>query len=80
MPSIRIRRSFSPTLLSCAGLKLTALDIEWAMGVTPRGSYPRDLLDASKKFWTGSLLLGTPLQVSLAYPSADGSSPGWPTK
>jgi hypothetical protein len=64
---------FADTLIR-AGLKLTALDIEWAMGVTPRGSYARDLLDASKVLDLYALL-GTPLQVSLAYPSADGGDP-----
>ncbi|HEY1379372.1 MAG TPA: endo-1,4-beta-xylanase [Gemmataceae bacterium] len=61
---------FADTLIR-AGLKLAALDIEWVMGVTPRGSYCRDLLDASRVLDLYALL-GTPLQVSLAYPSSKG--------
>jgi hypothetical protein len=61
---------FADTLIR-AGLKLAALDIECVMGVSPRGSYSRDLLDASKVLDLYALL-GTPLQVSLAYPSASG--------
>jgi hypothetical protein len=64
---------FADTLLR-AGLKLSALDIEWVMGVTPRGSYCRDLLDASRVLDLYQLL-GTPLQVTLAYPSARGKDP-----
>jgi hypothetical protein len=64
---------FADTLIR-AGLKLAALDIEWVMGVSPRGSYCRDLLDASRVLDLYALL-GTPLQVSLAYPSADGRDP-----
>ena len=55
---------FADTLIR-AGLKLAALDVEWVMGVTPRGSYCRDLLDASRLLDMYALL-GTPLQVSLA--------------
>ena len=40
------------------------------MGVTPRGSYCRDLLDASRLL-DSYALLGTPLQVTLGYPSSD---------
>jgi hypothetical protein len=58
---------FADTLIR-AGLKLSALDLEWVMGVTPRGSYCRDLLDASRLLDLYALL-GTPLQVTLAYPS-----------
>jgi Glycosyl hydrolase family 10 len=58
---------FADTLIR-AGLKLSALDLEWTMGVTPRGSYVRDLLDASRLLDLYALL-GTPLQVTLAYPS-----------
>ncbi|MFO0811005.1 MAG: endo-1,4-beta-xylanase [Gemmataceae bacterium] len=59
---------FADTLIR-AGLKLAALDLEWVMGVTPRGSYCRDLLEASRILDVYALL-GTPLQVTLAYPSA----------
>lgn len=58
---------FADTLIR-AGLKLAALDIEWVMGVSPRGSYCRDLLDASRLLDLYALL-GSPIQVSLAYPS-----------
>jgi hypothetical protein len=61
---------FADTLIR-AGLKLAALDVEWAMGITPRGSYCRDLLEASRLLDLYTML-GTPLQVSLAYPSAAG--------
>jgi hypothetical protein len=64
---------FADTLIR-AGLKLAALDIEWVMGVTPRGSYCRDLLDASRVLDTYAML-GTPLQVSLGYPSASTPDP-----
>jgi Glycosyl hydrolase family 10 len=64
---------FADTLIR-AGLKLAALDVEWVMGVTPRGSYVRDLMDASRLLDLYAML-GTPLQVSLAYPSASGADP-----
>jgi hypothetical protein len=64
---------FADTLIR-AGLKVAALDVEWVMGVTPRGSYCRDLLDASRVLDLYAML-GTPLQVSLAYPSAAGQDP-----
>ena len=44
------------------------------MGVTPRGSYCRDLLDASRVLDLYALL-GMPLQVTLGYPSAGGADP-----
>jgi hypothetical protein len=59
---------FADTLIR-AGLRLAALDIEWVMGVSPRGSYCRDLLDALRLLDLYAML-GVPLQVSLAYPSA----------
>src|SRR5207253_1636926 len=49
---------FADTLIR-AGLKLAALDVEWVMGATPRGSYCRDLLDASRVLDLYALL-GTP--------------------
>jgi hypothetical protein len=64
---------FADTLIR-AGLKLAALDVEWVMGVSPRGSYCRDLLDASRVLDLYALL-GTPLQVTMAYPSAPGKDP-----
>src|SRR5206468_4851307 len=59
---------FADTLVR-TGLKLQALDIELAMGVWPRGSYCRDLLDASRILDLYALL-GVPVQVTLGYPSA----------
>jgi hypothetical protein len=61
---------FADTLIR-AGLKLSALEVEWIMGVTPRGSYCRDLLDASRLLDMYALLLPQ-LQVTLGYPSAEG--------
>lgn len=60
---------FADTLIR-AGLKLAALELEWFMGVTPRGSYCRDALDASRQLDLYALL-GLPLQIALAYPSAE---------
>lgn len=55
-------------------LKLAALDLEVIMGLTPRGSYCRDLLE------TSCLLdsyadLGVPLRVTLGYPSGSTVDP-----
>jgi hypothetical protein len=66
-------RSHSPFLfadtLIRSGLNLSALDIELVMGVTPRGSYCRDLLEISRLLDLYALL-GVPLRVTLGYPSA----------
>ena len=59
---------FADTLIR-AGLNLAAVDMEWVMGVTPHGSYCRDLLEASRLLDLYALL-GVPLQVTLAYPSS----------
>jgi hypothetical protein len=59
---------FADTLMR-AGLKLAALDVEWLMGYSPRGSYCRDLLDASRVLDLYAML-GTPIQVSLGYASS----------
>jgi hypothetical protein len=59
---------FADTLIR-TGLNLAALDLELVMGVTPRGSYCRDLLEASRLLDLYSLL-GVPLRVTLGYPSA----------
>lgn len=52
-----------------AGLGLSAMALEIAVGYAPRGSASRDLLDFSRLMdqWSG---LGIPLQVVLAFPSA----------
>src|SRR5262249_31401109 len=68
-------RSYSPFVfadtLIRTGLNLAALDLEMVMGVTPRGSYCRDRLDASRLLDLYSLL-GVPLRVTLGYPSGSG--------
>ena len=58
---------FADTLLR-AGVPIAALDLEIVMGVGPRGSYCRDLLDLSRLLDLYALL-GVPLQVTLAYPA-----------
>jgi Glycosyl hydrolase family 10 len=62
---------FADTLIR-AGLKLSALELEWVMGVSPRGSYCRDALEASRQLDLYALL-GVPLQLALAYPCAEGA-------
>jgi glycosyl hydrolase family 10 len=59
---------FADTLLR-TGVKIAGLELELLMGVTPRGSYCRDTLDASRLFDLYALL-GVPLQVMLSYPSS----------
>lgn len=70
---------FADTLLR-TGIRLAALELEMIMGVLPRGSYCRDLLETSRILDLFALL-GTPLQLTLAYPSAVGVDPlaeqGW---
>lgn len=51
------------------GIKLAALELEFVMGVSPRGSYCRDLLEASRVLDLYALL-GVPIQVLLGYPSS----------
>ena len=66
---------FADTLIR-SGLSLSALDIELVMGVMPRGSYCRDLLELSRLFDLYALL-GVPLRATLGYPSssqADGDA------
>ena len=69
---------FADTLLR-SGLNLAGLNLEMVMGVWPRGSYCRDLLDASRLMDLYSLL-GLPLHITLGLPSSAGSdslaSPG----
>lgn len=64
---------FADTLVR-SGLSLAALEIELVMGVTPRGSYCRDLLDISRLLDLYAIL-GVPLRVTLAYPAATGADP-----
>jgi hypothetical protein len=74
----RVEHTYSPFVfadtLIRAGLKLAALDVEWVMGVSPRGSYCRDLLEASRVLDMYAML-GCPLQVSLGYPSSAAADP-----
>ncbi len=64
--------TFADDLLR-TGVKLAALELEFVMGVAPRGSYCRDLLDASRVLDLYALL-GVPIQVTLAYPSSASAS------
>lgn len=64
---------FADTLLR-VGLPIAAFELECLMGVWPRGSYCRDVLEASRLMDLFALL-GTPLQVSLGYPSGRGLDP-----
>lgn len=62
---------FADTLIR-SGLNLSALNIELVMGVTPRGSYCRDLLEISRLLDLYALL-GLPLRTTLGYPSSSQS-------
>lgn len=64
---------FADTLIR-AGLNLAAVDLEWTMGISPTGSYCRDLLEASRVLDLYALL-GVPLQVTMGYPSAKTKDP-----
>jgi hypothetical protein len=59
---------FADTLLR-AGLKVTSFEVEWFMGSSPRGSYCRDRLEASRLLDLFGFL-GTQLDVVLTYPSS----------
>jgi GH35 family endo-1,4-beta-xylanase len=59
---------FADTLIR-SGLNLAAIDLELVMGVTPRGSWCRDLMDTSRLLDLYALL-GVPLQTTLGYPAA----------
>jgi hypothetical protein len=59
---------FADTLIR-SGMNVAALDVELVMGSEPRGSYCRDLLEASRLLDLYALL-GVPLRVTLGYPSA----------
>ena len=64
---------FADTLIR-SGLNLKALDLEIVMGVTPRGSYCRDLLETSRLLDLYTIL-GIPLHVTLGYPSDGATDP-----
>jgi hypothetical protein len=65
--------SFADDLLR-AGVRLAGVELEVRPGTAPRGSLPRDLLDTSRLLDTFSLL-GTPLDVLLAYPASGAPDP-----
>ncbi|HJZ91714.1 MAG TPA: hypothetical protein VKE40_12640, partial [Gemmataceae bacterium] len=64
---------FADTLLR-AGLPFAGIELEMFCGTAPRGSYCRDLLEASRMLDLFGML-GVPVQVSLAYPSSDLADP-----
>lgn len=57
-----------------AGIGLSGVNLEIAVGYRPRGSAPRDLLEFSRliDLWSS---LGIPLYVTMAFPTASGSDP-----
>jgi Glycosyl hydrolase family 10 len=55
------------------GIKLAALELEFVMAISPRGSYCRDLLDASRVLDLYALL-GVPIQATLGYPSSSATT------
>jgi hypothetical protein len=59
---------YADTLMR-AGLPFAGIDLEWFFGSGPRGSYCRDELEATRNLDLFGLL-GVPIQVNLAYPSA----------
>jgi hypothetical protein len=64
---------FADTLIRY-GVSIAALDVEIVMGMTPRGSYCRDLLEASRLLDLYTLLQ-VPLRVTLGYPSSAAADP-----
>jgi hypothetical protein len=64
---------FADTLIR-SGLNLAAIDLEMIMGASPDGSYCRDVLEASRLIDLYTLL-GTPLRVTLGYPSSAEADP-----
>jgi hypothetical protein len=60
---------FADTLMR-AGLPLAGFEMEWHMGCSPRGTYCRDPLEASRLLDMFSIL-GCPLQLALSYPSSE---------
>ncbi len=57
-----------------AGMELAAINLEIGVGYSPIGSPSRDLIDFSRMIDQWSVL-GLPLQVTLAFPSAAGHDP-----
>lgn len=63
-----------PDDLIRAGVRLNAVELEFRVGTRPRGSLPRDLLDAARILDVFGML-GTDLEVVFSLPSADGPDP-----
>jgi Glycosyl hydrolase family 10 len=61
---------FADTLIRSGLNNLAALDVDLVMGVSPRGSYCRDVLEASRLLDLYALL-GVPLRVTLGYPASE---------
>src|SRR5262249_31563324 len=59
---------FLDTLLRM-GLRLAAIAVEIVMGVSPRGSYCRDLLEVCRLL-DSYAVLSSPIQVTMALPSS----------
>jgi hypothetical protein len=59
---------YADTLLR-AGLPFCGIDLEWFFGTSPRGTYCRDVLEASRLLDLFGLL-GVQVQVSMSYPSS----------
>jgi hypothetical protein len=64
---------YADTLLR-AGLPFAGIDLEWYFGNDSRGTYCRDVLEASRLLDLFGLL-GVPLHVSLGYPSSAKADP-----
>jgi len=64
---------FADTLIR-SGLNLSSLNVEIIMGVMPRGSYCRDLLEVSRLLDLYALL-GVPMRVTVGYPSSSQTDP-----
>jgi hypothetical protein len=64
---------FADTLIR-TGVHLAALNLEFVMGPTPRGSFCRDRLDLSRLLDLYALL-GVALHVTLGYPSSAAADP-----
>src|SRR5262249_19178792 len=62
---------FADTLIRSGINNLAELDLELIMGVSPRGSYCRDVLEASR-LTDLYALLGVPLRLTLGYPASAG--------
>jgi hypothetical protein len=72
------QHSYSPFIfadtLCREGLTFSAFELEWFMGVTPRGSFCRGQLEFSRLLDLFGLL-GVPLQLACSYPSSAETDP-----